>query len=184
MPPGVVTEMGELFAALGTVVIICVPDEFTLKTALLPPNATLDTAVKLLPLIVTEVPTGPLAGLKLLIVGACNTVKLVPLVATPPAVVTDIGPVVAAEGTVAIIFIPLNLKLALIPLKATRVAPFRLLPLMVTAAPTPPIVGEKLTIVGGALETTLKVEPLVAEPPPVVTAIKPLVAAGGTVAVI
>jgi hypothetical protein len=164
--------------------VICVPTEFTLKIALFPPNVTLVTPVKLVPSIVTEVPTGPLAGLKLLMVGACKTVKLAPLVAIPPTVVTEIGPLVATEGTVAMIFMPLNLKLALAPLKATCVAPFRLLPLMVTALPTPPTAGEKLAIVGGRFETTLNAVPVVAEPPPVVTVIKPLVAPDGTVAVI
>ena len=57
--------------------------------------------VKFVPLIVTLVPTGPLAGAKLVIVGAGMTVKLVALVAVPPGVVTRTGPVVAPVGTVA-----------------------------------------------------------------------------------
>ena len=54
---------------------------------------------KFVPLICTLVPTGPLVGVKLVIVGA--TVKLLALLAVPPGVVTAIGPVVAPEGTVA-----------------------------------------------------------------------------------
>ena len=58
--------------------------------------------MKFVPLIVTLVPTGPLAGVKLVIVGAGGTtVKLVALVAVPPGVVTLSGPVVAPVGTVA-----------------------------------------------------------------------------------
>ena len=61
--------------------------------------------LKLLPLIWTLVPTGPLAGVKSLIVGAGGgglvTVKLVVLAVVPPAVVTPMGPEPAPEGTVA-----------------------------------------------------------------------------------
>ena len=61
--------------------------------------------LKLVPLIWTLVPTGPLAGVKSLIVGAGGgglvTVKLLVLLAVPPAVVTLMGPEPAPEGTVA-----------------------------------------------------------------------------------
>ena len=64
-------------------------------------NLTAVAPVKFVPLIVTLVPAGPLAGVKLVIVGALDTVKLLALVAVPPGVVTLIGPVVAPAGTVA-----------------------------------------------------------------------------------
>ena len=109
LPPGVVTEIGPLLAPFGTVaVIVC--ESTTVKTAVLPPNITLVAPVKFVPVIVTCVPTGPLGGVKLVIVGAGMTLKLVPLVAKPPGVVTVIGPEVAPVGTVAAIFMPLNLK--------------------------------------------------------------------------
>jgi hypothetical protein len=58
--------------------------------------------VKFVPLIVTLLPTAPLVGVKLVIVGALAlTVKLLALVAVPPGVVTLTGPVVAPVGTVA-----------------------------------------------------------------------------------
>jgi hypothetical protein len=57
--------------------------------------------VKLAPLIVTLVPTGPLVGVKPVIAGGLTTVKLLALVAVPPDVVTLIGPLVAPAGTVA-----------------------------------------------------------------------------------
>ena len=69
--------------------------------ALTPLNRTAVAPVKFEPLIVTLVPTGPLAGVKLVIVGAAMTAKFVALVAVPPAVVTLSGPVVAPVGTVA-----------------------------------------------------------------------------------
>ncbi len=48
------------------------------------PNITLFTPVKLVPVIVTNIPTEPLVGLKPVIVGV--TVKLPELVAVPPDV--------------------------------------------------------------------------------------------------
>ena len=73
-----------------------------MKLAAVPLNLTADAPVKFVPLIVTLVPVGPLAGVKLVIVGALAlTVKLVALVAVPPGVVTLTGPVVAPAGTVA-----------------------------------------------------------------------------------
>ena len=71
-----------------------------MKLALTVLNVTAVAPLKFVPLIVTLVPTGPLAGVKVVIVGAGITVKLFALVAVPPGVVTLSGPVVAA-GTVA-----------------------------------------------------------------------------------
>ena len=73
----------------------------TVKVALAPLNATAVVPVKLVPLMVTLVPTGPLVGVKSVIVGGLITVKLLALVAVPPGVVTLIVPVVAPVGTVA-----------------------------------------------------------------------------------
>ena len=74
--------------------------ELTVKVALAPLNATAVVPVKFEPLMVTPVPTGPLAGVKPVIVGGLITVKLPALVAVPPGVVTLIVPVVAPAGTV------------------------------------------------------------------------------------
>ena len=68
-----------------------------------PLKATTVAPVRFVPVITTLVLTGPLVGLKLLIVGAWTTVKLPALVAVPPGVVTEIVPVVAPAGTVAVI---------------------------------------------------------------------------------
>jgi hypothetical protein len=62
--------------------------------------------LKLVPLMVTEVPTGPEDGEKEPIVGAGTEVvteKLDRLEPLPPDAVTLIGPDVAPEGTVAVI---------------------------------------------------------------------------------
>ena len=59
----------------------------------------------MLPLIVTDVPTPPDVGDKLLIFGV--TVKLTPLL-TCPFTVTTTGPVVAPAGTAATILVALH----------------------------------------------------------------------------
>ena len=72
-----------------------------MKPALVPLNVTAVAPVKFVPLIVTLAPTVPLVGVKLVIVGAGTTVKVLALVAVPPGVVTLSVPVVAPVGTVA-----------------------------------------------------------------------------------
>jgi hypothetical protein len=71
-------------------------------------------------------------------------------------------------------------KVALVPLNFTAVAPVKFVPLIVTAAPTSPLAGVKLAMVGGLI--TVKLPALVAVPPVVVTLIGPVVAPAGTVA--
>ena len=51
-----------------------------------------------MPVIVTEVPTGPDVGARLVMVGVGSTVNVIPLLATPLTVTTT-GPVVALAGT-------------------------------------------------------------------------------------
>src|SRR5207237_1368728 len=123
VPAGVVTPIGPVVAPVGRVVGIEV-DEFTVKLAATPLMVTDVTPVKFVPVIVTLVPTGPLVGEKLVIVGGGMTVKLLAPVAVPAEVVTFVGPVVAPAGTVAVIDVDeFNVKLALVPLKRTAVAP-------------------------------------------------------------
>ena len=80
------------------------------------------------------------------------TVKLDALVPVPPPFVTAIGPVVAPVGTLAVICVSeLTLKVvAFVPLKATLVAPVKLVPVIVTDVPTGPLVGVKELTVGAA----------------------------------
>jgi len=140
--------------------------------------------VKLVPVKVTMIPTAPLEGLKLVMVGAEIAVKLEELVAVPPGVVTVIVPVVAPFGVTAVIEVALfTVKLlAAVPWNLTAVAPVKLVPVSPTEVPAPPVVGEKLMMVGAG--TTVKLNELVAVPPGVVTLIVPLVAPVGTVAAI
>lgn len=117
-------------------------------------------------------------------VGVTTTTKFVELVALPPGVTTEIAPLVAPAGTVAINLVPLSLKLAAVPLKFTWVAVFKLEPVIVTVVPTPPLAGENPVIDGERFVSTVNVDELVPVPPLVVTAIGPLVEPVGTVAVI
>src|SRR5437016_7677977 len=180
VPPGVVTLSGPVVAPAGTVAWIAVL-EVTVKVALTPLKATAVAPVKFVPLIVTLVPTGPLPGAKLAMVGGLSTLNELALVAVPPGVVTLSGPVVAPAGTVARIAVSeVTVKVALTPLKATAVAPLKLVPLIVTLVPTGPVVGERPAMVGAL--TTVNELALVAVPPGVVTLTGPVVAPAGTVA--
>src|SRR4051812_14786249 len=101
---------------------------------------------------VTLVPTGPDAGVKLEIVGVVAPVALLSaaLVAVPLAAAPVLLPVVLPEGTVAVIWM-LELTVnavAAVPLNCTPVAPVKLVPLMVTLVPTGPDAGVKPVIVG------------------------------------
>src|SRR5260370_422187 len=107
-------------------------------------------APKLTPVIVTDVPTTPDPGFSLVMLGAGTvTVKLAPLLATPPTVTTTF-PVVAPFGTgatmlvavqfVGVVAIPLNVTV-LVPRVAPQFAPF-----IVTDAPTTPAPGFRVVI--------------------------------------
>ena len=113
------------------------------------------------------------------------TVNFVPLVSVPAGVVTEILPVVAPAGTVAVIFVAeLTVNVADVPPNLTDVAPVKFVPLIVTDVPTDPLFGENEVIVGAAPPFTVNFVPLVSVPEGVVTDIFPVVAPGGTVAVI
>ena len=101
VPAAVVTLMEPLVAPPGTVARIAVVDVTEKVVALVPLNRTAVTPVKFVPLMVTLAPAVPLVGVKPVIVGGTSTVKLLALVAVPPAVATLSGPVVAPPGTVA-----------------------------------------------------------------------------------
>jgi len=158
---------------------------FTMKLeAAFPLKATAVAPVKLLPVIVTEAPTGPLRGLKLEIAGAAMTVKFVVEVAVPPGVVTATAPVVLPPATVAVIWVALfTVKLAAaLPLKVTVVAPVKSVPVIATEIPTGPADGLKFDMAGAG--STVKLPDEVPLPPDVVTPIFPVVEPLATTAVI
>jgi hypothetical protein len=186
VPAGVVTLTVPLVAPAGTVAVTELADCTVNELAATPWNLTAVAPVNWLPTIVTDVPTGPLVGVKELIAGEGKavTVKLPLLVAVPPCVVTLIAPLVAPAGTVACIELAdlTANALAATPWNLTTVAPAKLLPEIVTDTPTGPLVGVNEVTFGGRI--TVKLALLVAVPAGVVTLILPLVAPTGTFVVI
>src|SRR5579864_4924046 len=137
---------------------------------------------KFAPVIVTEVPTAPELGERLVMLGVeLLTVKLTPLLATPPTVTTTF-PVVAPLGTGATMLVALQLvAVAVVPLNVTVLVPWvapKFVPVIVTEVPTAPELGETLLMLGAEL-LTVKLTPLLATPPTVTTTF-PVVAPLGT----
>jgi hypothetical protein len=108
---------------------------------------------KLVPLIVTGVPTAPEVGDRPVTagIGLVVTAKLTPLLARPPTVTITL-PVVAPAGTGATMLVPLQLVgVATVPLKLTVLVPCavpKFAPVIVTEVPTKPDVGDRLAILG------------------------------------
>jgi hypothetical protein len=112
VPVTVVTLIKPLVAPPGTVALIC-PSLSTLNVvAAVPLNFTAVVAEKPLPLMEMFAPTRPEAGAKLVTAGGTPTMKFVPLVPVPVAVVTEIAPVVALVGTVAVMEVLLQFEIA------------------------------------------------------------------------
>src|SRR5258708_35535105 len=117
--------------------------------------------------------------------GAATTVNEEPLLFTPLAFPTTF-PVVPPVGTVATIDVAVQLpiEVAVVPLNATVLVPCvvpKFVPVIVTDAPTAPIVGDRLVMFGAA--TTVNEEPLLFTPLAFTTTL-PVVAPVGTVATI
>ena len=157
VPPGVVTAIGPVVAPAGTVDVIWV-SEFTVNVvAAVPQNVTADAPVKPVPVITTDVPTGPLVGLNDVMVGTGDgvTSKFVALVPVPSESVTAIGPSVAPAGTVAVIWtleFTVNV-VAAVPLKVTALATLESwnpVPAITTDVPIGPLVGSNEVTVGAA----------------------------------
>src|SRR5208283_3968063 len=78
-----------------------------------------------------------------------STVKLLLLVVVPPALVTEIVPLVANAGTIAVMYPEASTaEAADMPLKLTAVVPTNAEPLSVIFAPGNPLVGENLKAPG------------------------------------
>jgi len=135
---------------------------------------------KLVPAIVTAVPTVAEAGLRLEMLGVVSTVNASPLLAAPPTVTTTL-PLVAPAGTGAVMLVALQpVGVAAVPLNFTVLVPWeapKLVPVMVTEAPTAPEAGLKLLSAG--VGTTVKAMPLLATEATVTTTL-PLEAPAGT----
>jgi hypothetical protein len=159
--PPTVTDIGEAPAVTpaGTVVLILVVVEDD-TVALIPFMVTVlfaGVALKPVPVMVIAVPTGPLAGVKLAIVGV--TVKFEALFTTCPPTVTAIGPAPAVipAGTVMLTLVVVEddtvaLKPLMVTVLFTGVA-LKPVPLMVIAVPTFPLLGAKPDINGSTIKS-------------------------------
>ena len=140
-PAGVLTTILPVTAPPGTVAVIIVA-ELRVNVVITPPNLTTVVPVKFVPLIATEVPTGPEVGVKLVIVGSApeGTMKFVVLVAVPEVVVTEIGPVVAPVGTLAFTLVAdTNTNpVPMTPLNSTTDDALKFVPLITTIVPARP----------------------------------------------
>src|SRR5437870_1558688 len=136
--------MGPVVAPAGTTAVSW-PKEtpLTLVEATLWKRTTGVPALKLAPVIVTLLPTGPAPGEKPNMVG--GTTKLLVVVKEPAGVWTRIGPVLAPMGTVTFkeeLFVA-GPRMPEAPLNSTSVAPKRLIPVSATFVFARPIPGEK-----------------------------------------
>jgi hypothetical protein len=158
-PPTVATT-APVVAPAGTGVTMLVADH-DVGVAVVPLNFTVlvpCVAPKFVPLIVTVVPTGPLVGDRLRIVGVPVTVNSEPLLAVPPTVTTTL-PVVVPLGTSATMLVSdHDVGLACTPLNATVLDPCvapKLEPAIVTDVEIGPDEGVREVIVGAAAAPTV-----------------------------
>ena len=152
--PLTVTVMVPEDALIGTDVVMLV-GLLAVTVAVVPLNLTVLLAVvvsKFVPVIVTDVPTPPLIGLKLVTEGGGITMKLVELVPVWPLTFTVIAPVVAPAGTEVVMLVAvLAVTVASVPLNFTLLfagVVSKFVPAIVTDVPTPPLIGLKLEMVG------------------------------------
>jgi hypothetical protein len=133
----------------GTSAVIEVAPHVSVVAA--PLNNTVPGVVPKLPLMVNDEPPAPLKGEMLVMVGAPQEIVNEALeLPVPAGVVTEMTPVAAEDGTVAVICVELfTVKLvAAVPPNFTAVAPVKLAPVIDTLVPEQPLVGEKLDTVG------------------------------------
>jgi len=123
--PLTVTTTLPVVAPAGTVATMLVALQLE-AVAVRPLNVTVlvpCVAPKFVPAIVTEAPTPPEVGLRLVMLGVGSTVNVTPLLATPPTVTTTL-PVVAPVGTFATMLVALQLVgVAAVPLNVSVLVP-------------------------------------------------------------
>jgi hypothetical protein len=119
-------------------------------------------APKFVPVIVTGLPTDPDVGFRLAMLGGRMTVKLEPLLATPPTVTMTL-PVVAPAGTGTVRLVALHaVGVPAVPFNMTVLVPWlapKFAPAMITEVPMTPEVGLRLVMLGGG-GVTAKLMPL------------------------
>ena len=147
VPAGATTLIGPVVALVGTVAVNSVLLAME-KVASAPLNRTAVTFVKLEPVTVTTVPAIPCSGVKLVTLGLIK--KFCSETATPPGVVTVIGPLIALTGIVDVMVVLFTTpKFALTPLNATSEALVKFFPVNVTNVPAEPVPGTNPLMNGG-----------------------------------
>lgn len=182
IPPTVTTTL-PVVAPVGTVAVIDVALQALIVVADAPLNLTVlvpCVVPKFVPVIVTDAPMAPDVGERLVMLGVAATVKALPLLSTPLACTTTL-PVVAPLGTGTTIEVALHVVgVAVVPLNFTVLVPCvepKFVPVIVSAVPIVPDVGDKVVILGAA--TTVNDLPALATPLTVTTTL-PVVAPVGT----
>jgi len=152
-PPPTVTTTFPVVAPTGTGTVIVVALQLV-GVAAVPAKVTVLMPCadpKLVPVIVTGVPATPEVGFRFVMLGDGSTVKLAPLLATPPTV-TITFPVVAAAGTGTTMVASFQfVGVPAAPLNATVLAPWagwNPAPWIVTVAQIAAAAGDKNWIAG------------------------------------
>ena len=121
-PPAAATTTFPLVAPEGTatVMLLVVQEAIAAVTPLKVTELPAPWELKLDPAMTIEEPIAPELGVRLAMLGAGVTVKATPLLATPVEAVTTTFPVVAPEGTVAVmLLVAQDIIGAVTPLKVT-----------------------------------------------------------------
>ena len=154
VPRGLVTRRRPVVVEVGTVAVKVVADADATKARLKwnCSRSFAKAASKFVPVMLTEVPTGPMVGENPVMDGAelAATVKVFVLAAVPPGAVTEIVPLVDPLATVATSCVVVAfVTVAVVPLKVTvfwLAVAEKPVPEMVTVVPIGPDIGENETI--------------------------------------
>ena len=142
VPPGVVTLIGPVAANVGTVAVSDVDDSTLKSLALIPLNITAVAPAKFVPVMVTPVPTGPLVGVKLVIVGAGMSVKvavmiLLALMVTVQVPVPEHSPPLQSVKVEPVEAVAVNVTEVLLSKEAEQIAPQVMPPGLLVTVPLP-----------------------------------------------
>lgn len=151
VPTGVVTSTLPDAAELLTTAVIVVLLTTMYEAAAAPPKLTAVAQEKFVPDMVTVVPAAAEVGVKDVMAGAGVEFVKPARDVLPPGVTTATLPV-EPQGTTAVIVVAFTTKydVAAMLLNVTAVAPVKLVPVIVTVAPTDADDGEKEPMVGAA----------------------------------
>jgi hypothetical protein len=185
--PLTVIVIGPVVALAGTdvVKVVVVAAVTVAKVPLKRTTLSVSVVLKFVPKSVTSAPGAPLVGVNPVKVGVGSTVNVPALVMVTPVPLTrtEMVPVVAPEGTSTVkVVADALVTVARVPLNRTvllAIVELKLVPVIVTVAPTAALVGVNPVIVG--VGRTVKLEALTTVTPLEVTEMGPVAAPAGTV---